>query len=124
MNECIFCKILKEEIPSKKLYEDDKVIVIMDINPVVDGHCLVIPKEHVIDFISIDNELLSHIYDIARKMTDKLMSKLEARGITLSVNYGESQMIKHFHLHLLPDYTIKEKCKSVDEVYEILKEDL
>ena len=49
MNDCIFCKIIKGEIPSKKIYEDDKVVVIMDVNPQTDGHVLVLPKEHVAD---------------------------------------------------------------------------
>lgn len=123
MNECIFCKILKGEIPSKRLYEDDKVIVIMDVNPIVDGHSLIIPKEHITDFVEMPNELLGHIYDVARMMSKRLMTKLDASALTLGVNYGESQMVKHFHLHLLPNYTIKEKSMSVDEVYEILKED-
>ncbi len=122
MNECIFCKILKGEIPSKKLYEDDKVIVIMDVNPKVDGHSLIIPMEHVMDFVTISDELLTHIYKVAREMTEILMTKLDASAITLGVNYGESQAVKHFHLHLLPNYTIKEASKSVDEIYDVLKE--
>ena len=56
MENCIFCKILNGEIPSKRLYEDDKVIVIMDVNPKVDGHSLVIPKDHVSDFKEASNE--------------------------------------------------------------------
>ena len=123
MDNCIFCKILNGEIPSKKLYEDDKVIVIMDVNPKVDGHSLVIPKEHVVDFKEVSDELPTHMYSVARTMTDKLMNKLDAKAMTLCINYGDSQMVKHLHLHLLPDYDIKESSKSVDEVYDILKED-
>ena len=55
--DCIFCKIINGDIPSKKLYEDDKVIVIMDVNPKVDGHALVIPKEHVTDFMEISKNV-------------------------------------------------------------------
>lgn len=123
MNECIFCKIIEGEIPSKKLYEDDKVIVIMDVNPVVDGHSLIIPKVHVTDFKEMTPELIAHVYSVASEITDMLMDKLGAKGLTLGVNYGETQVVKHFHMHLLPDYTIKEKSRSVDEVYEILKGD-
>ena len=57
MDNCIFCKIIKGEIPSKKLYEDDKVVIIMDINPVVDGHVLVIPKEHIVDYTEMPDDL-------------------------------------------------------------------
>lgn len=121
MNECIFCKIINGEIPSKKLYEDDKVIVIMDVNPKVDGHSLVIPKEHVVDFMEISDELLTHVYKVAREVSNTLMTKLDASAITLGVNYGDSQLVKHFHLHLLPNYEIKEASMSVDEVFELLK---
>ena len=123
MENCIFCKILNGEIPSKRLYEDDKVIVIMDVNPKVYGHSLVIPKEHVTDFKEASNELISHMFDVARVMTDKLMTKLDAKAITLGINYGDSQVVKHLHLHLLPNFEIKEVSMSVDEVYDILKED-
>lgn len=123
MNDCIFCKILNGDIPSKKLYEDDKVIVIMDVNPKVDGHSLIIPKEHITDFMEMNDELLTHVYKVAKEMSTKLMTKLNANAITLGVNYGESQVVKHFHLHLLPNYGINNVEKSVDEVYDILKED-
>ena len=121
--DCIFCKIINGDIPSKKVYEDDKVFAIMDINPVVDGHVLVIPKNHVSDFTELDNNLILHIYEVAKKLSKRLMDKLDAKAFTFSVNYGDSQMVKHFHLHLLPDYSVKEVSKSVDEIYEIIKED-
>lgn len=123
MNECIFCKIINGEIPSKKLYEDDKVIVIMDVNPKVDGHSLVIPKEHVVDFMEISDELLTHIYKVAREVSKKLMTKLNATSLTLGVNYGDSQVVKHFHMHLLPNYEVSSAGNSVEDIWNILKED-
>lgn len=121
MENCIFCKIINGEIPSKRIYEDDKVIVMMDINPVVDGHVLVIPKEHKTDFTELDSELLNHIYDVAKKLTPQLLEKLECNSMTFTVNYGDAQVVKHFHLHLLPNYGRSEAAKSVDEVFEIIK---
>ena len=118
--DCIFCKILNGEIPSKKIYEDDKVIAILDVNPVVDGHTLIIPKKHVIDYTKLDKDLLIHIYDVANKLTKDIMNKLNSKGMTFTVNYGDSQLVKHFHLHLLPDYQIKDKEMEIDEVFEIL----
>lgn len=124
MNECIFCKIIKGEIPSKKVYEDDKVLVIMDVNPKVDGHCLIMPKEHITDFTKMDNETLEHIFMVAKELGPKIMKKLGATGLTCGINYGDSQAVKHYHLHILPDYLLKEKSnKNLDEVYEIIKED-
>lgn len=118
--DCIFCKILNGEIPSKKIYEDDKVIAILDVNPVVDGHTLIIPKKHVEDYTKLDKDLLIHIYDVANKLTKDIMNKLNSKGMTFTVNYGDSQLVKHFHLHLLPDYQIKDKEMEIDEVFEIL----
>jgi histidine triad (HIT) family protein len=121
MENCIFCKIINGEIPSKRIYEDDKVIVMMDINPVVDGHVLVIPKEHKTDFTELDSELLNHIYGVAKKLTPELLEKLNCNSMTFTVNYGDAQVVKHFHLHLLPNYGKSEASKTVDEVYEIIK---
>ena len=124
MNDCIFCKIIKGEIPAKKVFEDDKVIVIMDANPQTDGHVLVIPKKHVTDYTELDNELLNHINNVAKEMAPKLINKLDAKALTFVVNYGDSQAVKHFHLHLMPDYLVKPKCeKTIDEVYEIIKDE-
>ena len=120
--DCIFCKIINGEIPSKKLYEDDKVIVFMDINPNIDGHCLIVPKKHYTDFKELDDEIILHIEKIKKDMTDLLMKKLNVNAMTISMNYGDSQIVKHVHIHLLPNFIIKMNSeKSVDEVYEILK---
>ena len=123
MNECIFCKIINGEIPSKIVYEDDKVRAIMDINPVVDGHVLVIPKKHVTDYTEMDDELVCHISKVAKDLGRKIMTKLDAKGLTMTVNYGDAQEVKHYHLHLLPDYHISKASRDVSEIYDILKED-
>lgn len=118
--DCIFCKIINGEIPSKKIYEDELVIVIMDINPVVDGHLLVIPKKHVKDFTELDLELREHVYKVAKELSKEVMEKLDSKGCTFTVNYGDSQDVKHFHLHILPDYRLKEKSMEIDDVYNLL----
>ena len=100
--DCIFCKIANGEIPGKKIYEDELVMVIMDINPIVDGHMLIIPKKHYTDYIELDNEITTHIYDIAKKMGNLIIEKLDKKSVTLLVNYGDDQQVKHYHLHLLP----------------------
>lgn len=120
-SDCIFCKIVKGEIPTKKIYEDEKIIIIMDVNPMVDGHVLVIPKEHYTDFTNLDDAINNHIHGVCKKIIPDLMKKLGSKGLTQAVNYGDSQAVKHFHLHLLPDYGLKKSEKSIDEVYEIIK---
>ena len=106
--DCIFCKIIKGEIPSKTLYEDELVKVIMDVNPVSDGHVLVISKKHYTDYLELDEEILKHIYAIAKDLGVKFMNKLQAKSLTLLVNYGDAQQVKHFHLHLIPELNVNE----------------
>ena len=122
MDNCIFCKILNGEIPSKKIYEDENVIVILDLHPACDGHSLIIPKKHITDMIEIDNQTVTQIFDVAKKLTPILMDKVNATAMSLRVNYGDSQEIKHFHMHLLPNYQYKKPSMTQEEVYEILKD--
>ena len=122
--DCLFCKIVKGEIPSKTLYENDYVKVIMDINPNSNGHSLVIPKKHYTDFTEMDNEMLGHINDAAKLVKDKIYKVLTPDGLSLHVNYGLYQAVKHYHLHLIPVYKEKEDIKDVDEVYNDLMKDL
>ena len=114
--DCVFCKIVNGELPSKKVYEDDLIIGIMDIDPFCDGHVLLIPKKHYTDMMELDSDVLKHMNDVAKDLTKKLMTKLDKHSMTMSYNYGEKQMVKHFHLHLLPniDDGVKE---NVDDIY-------
>ena len=112
----IFCKIVKGEIPSKKLYEDEMVMVIMDVNPTSNGHCLVIPKDHYQDLFDIDSDVLNHIMEVAKDIALKLEEKLGCEGITLIQNNGISQEVKHFHLHLVPKYNNSKKM-DIEEVF-------
>lgn len=118
---CIFCKIIEGSINSYKLYEDDKIIIFMDINPNTNGHMLVVPKKHIIDFIEMDNETIQSINEGAKLMHKLIMDKLNPDGIRLVVNYGELQEVKHYHLHLIPFYKNKQEKRSVEEIYNILK---
>ena len=122
--DCIFCKIAKGEIPSKVLFEDELVLVIMDANPNVDGHALIIPKKHYTDFLELDKEIANHIFEVAKDIGPKIMEKLGSTALTLLVNYGTDQQVKHFHLHLLPNFgpSASKAVKTNDEVYAILKE--
>ncbi len=129
MNDCIFCKILKGEIPSKTVYEDDSIRVIMNINPATDGHLLVIPKEHVVNLMDTSNDLIMHSLDIVReKIYPLLKERLHCEGLTLAQNNELGQEIKHYHLHLIPRYPEdhadfqynKEKLTDLDEVFHKL----
>lgn len=114
----IFCKIIAGEVLGKCIYEDEIVMVIMDVNPRSVGHCLVIPKEHYQDIYDIDEEVLNHIMSIGKKMASLLVEKLGCDGITFEENNGISQEVKHFHLHVIPKYEKETKdIISVEEVF-------
>ena len=117
--ECIFCKIINGEIPSYKVYEDESLFVFLDINPNSPGHCLIVPKEHTLDLLSIDNNTLLKIFEKSKDIAKLLVDKLNADGFTLIQNNGCAQDVKHFHLHVIPKY---KKTKKIDikTVYDIL----
>lgn len=118
--DCIFCKIIDGEIPSKTLYEDDIVKVFLDINPMSPGHMLIIPKTHYTNLEDIELDVLTHINKTAKKMYEILKEKLNIDGLQIVQNNGCVQEVKHYHMHLVPSYK-EENNKTVDEIYEILK---
>ena len=126
MEDCIFCKIIKGELPSKTVYEDDLIKVIMNINPATDGHLLVLPKEHYTNIMDINDEVLLHsIKMIREKLYPDTKEALGCEGMTIAENNDLGQEIKHFHLHLIPRYPDdnadfnydKSKLHSLDEVF-------
>lgn len=121
MEDCIFCKLANGEIPTKTVYEDDVVHVFMDANPNADGHMLIVPKKHFEDFIELDDETIKHIHNVAKKMKDLIYEKLDnIEGLVLVNNYGKFQVVKHYHLHILPNGLNSSKGLSIDEVYNKL----
>lgn len=122
-DDCLFCKIANKEIEAKILYEDEYLMVILDAYPDTDGHTLVIPKKHYEDIYSIDPEVFLKIFTTGKEKAQTLMNKLDKNSLTFLVNYGDAQAIKHFHLHLLPDFMHKEHKYSKEEIYDKLMKD-
>ena len=119
MNDCIFCKIINNEIPSYKVYEDDKVLAFLDVNPMSYGHTLIVPKNHILDYEEIDLETLNHINKVGKELYIKLKEKLSPNSIQLVQNNGKLQEVKHYHLHLIPYYDEeKEGKENIEEVYK------
>lgn len=117
----IFCKIINGEIPKLCVYEDDLVMCIMDVNPVNPGHLLIIPKKHYTDIIELDNNTSIHIHEVAQKLINKMMNTLEGiNSVKVVVNYGEEQVVKHYHMHLIPFYTNKPNL-SQEDICNLLK---
>lgn len=122
MKDCLFCNIIKGEQASYTLYEDDDLKVIMDAFPNSPGHTLIIPKEHYKDLDDIDIELLNKLLKKAKDIKKLLETKLNPESIILVQNNGEAEKIKHFHLHLIPTYTIVPD-KTVEEMYKLITEE-
>ena len=129
MEDCIFCKIIKGEIPSRKIYEDELIEIIMNINPNTNGHLLVLPKKHMTNLLDTSNELITHCLDIVRETIYPLLKeRLNCEGLTLAQNNELGQEIKHYHLHLIPRYKDdnadfqynKEQLIELDEVFDKL----
>ena len=119
MNDCIFCKIINNEIPSYKIYEDDKVFAFLDVNPMSYGHTLIVPKNHILDYEEIDLETLNHINKVGKELYIKLKEKLSPNSIQLVQNNGKLQEVKHYHLHLIPYYDEEKQGKeNIEEVYK------
>ena len=104
MEDCIFCKIVKGEIPCFKVYEDDKVLAFEDINPIAEGHTLIIPKEHARNLWEIPGEDLAAIHLASQKIAHALKEALNPIGVAvLQLNgRGVNQVVMHYHLHLMP----------------------
>ena len=103
---CIFCKIVNGEIPSKKVYEDENVIAILDISQATKGHTLVIPKKHSANLLEIDSEEYINVMKAVNLVTKKLSNTLKPAGINILNNCGEvaGQTVMHFHVHVIPRY--------------------
>ena len=106
MNDCIFCKIVRKEIPATVIHENDRVLVFMDIKPVNPGHLLVVPKVHFDDYASTSEEALREMAVSAKRMGKAAMAALGAPGFNLAVNNGRlaGQLVDHVHLHVIPRF--------------------
>lgn len=128
--DCLFCKIIEGSIPSKTIYEDELVKVFLDINPNTNGHCLIIPKKHIVTVKEVDSILTTQILEVEKKIYDLLKEKLNIKGLTIVQNNELGQEVKHYHVHLIPRYENdnwninfnQESLKDTDEIYqEIMK---
>lgn len=107
MNDnCIFCKIVAGTIPSTKVYEDEHVLVFMDISPVTKGHALVIPKAHHNPVINVPATLLHKVIEVVQKIARAQVEGLKADGVNITQANGElaGQIVPHVHFHVIPRF--------------------
>lgn len=100
-NNCIFCKIIKGEIPCHKIFENKDFLVFLDIKPVNHGHLLIIPKKHIVWMQEADDKTISEIFKLTKKMMLALKKGLKCDYVQESVVGNE---VSHFHIHLIPRY--------------------
>lgn len=101
---CIFCKIIAGEIPSKKVYEDNEFYAILDINPAAEGHTLLMPKKHIQIMPQMDQALVGKIGDVSKKISSKLLKAFSVEGTSIFIANGvvAGQKAPHFIIHIIP----------------------
>ncbi|MBI5731782.1 MAG: HIT family protein [Candidatus Magasanikbacteria bacterium] len=106
MSECVFCKIISNEIPSVKVYETGRVLAFLDINPVNPGHVLVVPKEHYTNMLETPEEVLKELIAAAKKIAPAVLKGTGASAFNLTVNNGPEagQVVAHTHFHIIPRF--------------------
>jgi histidine triad (HIT) family protein len=133
MKNCIFCKIINKEIPTKIIASSKNAIAFLDINPITPGHTVVIPKKHSDNLSKTSPAILADVFKLVNKVSNKILkSKLKPIGFNYLSNQGEiaSQSVNHFHVHIIPKYVkdegfilkTKKSNKNIDfnTVYKIL----
>ena len=105
-DNCIFCKIINNELPSRTLYEDERFRVILNRWPVAEGHALILPKEHFENIYDLPEDWCADLMKVAKKMSIRMKRTLHCDGINLQNNneVAAGQTIFHFHMHLIPRY--------------------
>ena len=131
--KCIFCKIIKGEIPCAKIYEDDKILSFLDIAPANKGHALVMPKEHYETLVDVPADVSSELSKAVKKVARALSSALGNEGFNILVNNKKvaGQLVPHAHIHVIPRFSgdgislnwspRKYKDKELDEFKEKIK---
>jgi histidine triad (HIT) family protein len=104
--DCLFCRIVAGDVPAQRVHEDERTVAFMDINPTSRGHVLVVPRAHAVDLLDIGAADLAACMSTAQDVAGRQRSWLGADGVNLLQSTGRaaSQVIFHFHLHVIPRY--------------------
>jgi histidine triad (HIT) family protein len=120
---CIFCRIAQKQVPASYVYEDEKVMALLDIKPLNEGHTLVIPKAHYESIFEIPEDLVAHLHGVTKRIALAVKKATNADGISISQQNGKAagQEIFHLHVHVIPRYE-GQRLPSFSEVSEADKE--
>jgi diadenosine tetraphosphate (Ap4A) HIT family hydrolase len=102
--DCIFCKIVKGELPSNLVYEDDLIMCFLTIEPINEGHVLIIPKNHYLDTDEIPTEVVTSMMLLSKRIVKVIKEKYSPDGYSIMQNGGEFNDIGHYHMHVFPRY--------------------
>ena len=102
MRECIFCH--KEKLSTDIVYEDEMVMAFMDMDPINEGHVLLVPKNHYLDVDEMSDEILTHLMLVSKKIVAVLKEIYNPDGYSIMQNGGEFNDVGHYHLHIFPRY--------------------
>jgi histidine triad (HIT) family protein len=132
--DCIFCKIVRGEIPSHKIVENEYSFAFLDIHPLADGHTMIIPKAHVERFEDVPAAQLGKLFEAVQQVTRATTKSLNAPAVTIGINNGGAagQVVPHLHIHLIPRFEndgggsihsiVKSSPKrSLEEVVQLLQ---
>lgn len=107
MPDCIFCKIIRKEIPADVVYEDENVLAFLDITPINPGHVLLIPKKHYENLYDLPDEILTQLAPIIKKLASAIKKGVNAEGINIGMNNERAagQLVSHAHFHIMPRFS-------------------
>jgi len=106
MNDCIFCKIIRGEIPCNKIYEDKNIIAFLDIKPVNPGHTLIVSKKHTVNILDTPESTLKQMIIATKKLSAAIKDAVDAKGINININNNKTagQAVSHIHFHIIPRF--------------------
>src|SRR3989338_1218763 len=107
MSECIFCKIVKKEIPADIVFENDHILAFLDINPVNAGHTLIVPKQHCTDLLYTPDDIIKDMMVHTKKVAKAAVAAVKANGFNIGINTkpAAGQVVFHTHLHIIPRFS-------------------
>lgn len=114
--KCILCEVVKGSLPSYKVYEDNEVLGILDINPITGGHCLIIPKKHIVWVTDLKTTQSNSFFNAVLIVAKKIKKAFNAQYVTVLIR---GTRIPHLHAHLVP--SIKGKLSATDRIFDLLQ---
>ena len=130
---CIFCSIVEGNIPSRKVYEDEDVLAILDISQTTEGHTLVMPKKHYDNFLEMPEAEFARLMTVTQKLARKVTENMNASGcnILINTNAVAGQSVMHAHVHIIPRYNendtvsfaFSENSFNLDKVLKKINQD-